>query len=194
MVRSDSPARLTADGWSTLHEYGIRTIIALRTHGMVENELNISAPYPDVATVQVEIEDITDQEFLQQWAITNLWGTPLYYQDALQRWPARQVAAIRAIAQAGPGGVLFHCIRGHDRTGIIAMLMLALVGASPEDIVRDYELSIDPKRDEILHERGTTNRKVIMETLDHLEVESYLLSAGLSRNDLEAARARLLEP
>ena len=80
IVRSDTPARLTEAGWSALYAYGIRTIITLRTYGMVEDELNITPRYSDLATVQVAIEDITDTEFVQQWVASNLWGTPLYLQ------------------------------------------------------------------------------------------------------------------
>jgi len=100
VVRSDTPARLTAAGWSALYAYGVRTIISLRTCGLEEAELNITPPYSDLVTVQVEIEDITDTEFVQQWVNTNLWGTPLYYKDALGRWPERHAAAISAIARA----------------------------------------------------------------------------------------------
>ena len=87
-----------------------------------------------------------------------------------------------------------HCSRGHDRTGIISMLMLAVVGVSSADIVSDYELSPDPERDEILRARNTSSRNVILDTLANLEVETYLLAAGLSRSDLETAKERLLEP
>src|SRR5512143_1131741 len=79
VIRSDTPARLTAAGWSALYMYGIRTIISLRTFGMQEDELDITPPYSDLVTVQVPIEDITDEEFVQQWVNTDLWGTPLYY-------------------------------------------------------------------------------------------------------------------
>lgn len=108
IVRSDSPARLTPTGWSALYDYGIRTILTLRTVGMSEPELDFTSPYADITTFQAAIEDITDQEFLGQWAATGLWSTPLYYQDALRRWPQRQAAAISTIARARPGGVLFH--------------------------------------------------------------------------------------
>ncbi|MGW8250207.1 MAG: tyrosine-protein phosphatase, partial [Anaerolineales bacterium] len=117
VVRSDSPARLTPAGWSALYKYGIRTIITLSTHGMLEGERDFISPYADITNVRVAIEDITDQEFLQLWVITELFSTPLYYGDALRRWPERHAAVISAIARAQPGGVLFHCIRGHDRTG-----------------------------------------------------------------------------
>jgi len=192
VVRSDTPARLTEAGWSALYAYGIRTIISLRTHGMTEDELNITPPHPDLVTVQVAIEDITDKEFVQQWVTTNFWGTPLYYKDALRRWPERHAAAISAIAQARPGGVLFHCIRGHDRTGIIALLLLALVGVTPDEIIADYELSPDPERDELLARENSSAREAILGALAGLNVDSYLSMGGVSPADLAAVRKRLL--
>jgi len=192
VVRSDCPARLTAAGWSALYAYGIRTIVTLRTYGMVEEELNFTSPYSDLVTVQVAIEDITDTEFVQQWVTNNLWGTPLYYQDALRRWPKRHAAVISAIAQARPGGVLFHCIRGHDRTGIIALLMLALAGVSPDDIIADYELSPDPYRDELLAQQHSSVRDAILSAIAGLNIDSYLSMGGVSKDDLAAVRKRLL--
>jgi hypothetical protein len=192
IVRSDTPARLTAAGWSALYAYGIRTILTLRTHGMVEDELNFTSPYPDLAVVKVAIEDVTDKEFVRQWAATELWSTPLYYQDALRRWPDRHAAAISAIAQAQPGGVLFHCARGHDRTGIMALLLLALVGVAPEDVLADYALSLDPERDALLARQHTSVRQVILSVLDGLDVEGYLQMGGVSQAHLSAVRERLL--
>lgn len=192
VVRSDTPARLTAAGWSALYAYGIRTIISLGTYGMTEEELNIMPPHADLVTVQVAIEDVTDKEFVQKWVNTNFWGTPLYYKDALQRWPERHAAAISAIAQAQPGGVLFHCIRGHDRTGIIALVLLALVGVMPDEIVADYELSPDPKRDELLAREQSSVREAMLGVLDGLKIDNYLRMGGVSQDDLAAVRKRLL--
>jgi len=192
VVRSDTPAKLTGAGWSTLYAYGIRTILTLRTHGMVEDELDVTPPYPDLAVVQVAIEDVTDKEFVRQWASTELWSTPLYYQDALRRWPERHAAAISAIAKAQPGGVLFHCVRGHDRTGIIALLLLALAGVTPEDMLADYALSLDPERDALLARHHSSVRQVILSVLEGLNVEEYLRMGGASKDDLIAVRKRLL--
>lgn len=192
VVRSDTPSRLTEAGWSALYEYGIRTIITLRTHGMTENELDVTPPYSDLAMVQVAIEDITDKEFLQKWAVTELWGTPLYYKDALQRWPERHAAVISAVAQAQPGGVLFHCIRGHDRTGIIALLLLTLADVTPDDMIADYEISTDSGRDELLAREHTSVRDVLLGALDGLDIDSYLCMGGASQDDLAAVRKRLL--
>jgi len=193
VVRSDTPARLTEAGWSALYAYGIRTIITLRTDGMVEDELNFTPRYPDLATVQVAIEDITDKEFLEQWVASNLWGTPLYFKDALRRWPERHAAVISAIAQARPGGVLFHCIRGNDRTGIITLLLLAFVDVTPDDIIADYELSHpDPERDELLARNNSSVRDAILNTLTGFNVDRYLNMGGVSQDELAAVRNRLL--
>jgi len=192
VVRSDTPARLTAAGWSALYAYGIRTIITLRTHGMEENELDVTPPYPDLMTVQVAIEDVTDTEFVQQWVNTALWCTPLYYKDALRRWPERHAAVISAIAQARPGGVLFHCIRGHDRTGIIALLVLALAGVTPDEMMADYEQSLDPERDELLAREHSSVREAVLGALAGLDLDAYLSAGGTSQADLAAVRRRLL--
>ena len=192
VVRSDTPARLTAEGWAALHSYGIRTIITLRTHGMQEKELDFTTPFPDIVTVQAPIEDITDEDFLHTWATTELWSTPLYYKDALQRWPERHAAVFSAIAQAQPGGVLFHCIRGHDRTGIIALLLLSLAGVTPDDIVADYELSLDPERDELLAREHSSVREALFGAVEGLDIDDYLISGGASHEELAAVRRRLL--
>ncbi|MDQ1287647.1 MAG: protein-tyrosine phosphatase, partial [Actinomycetota bacterium] len=39
------------------------------------------------------------------------------------------------LAQARQGGVLFHCLAGRDRTGMISMVLLSLAGVRPEAIV-----------------------------------------------------------
>ncbi len=192
IVRSDNPARLSAAGWSALYTYGIRTILTLRTHGMQESELDVTPPDSDIVMVQAAIEDITDKEFLHQWAATDLWCTPLYFRDALRRWPERHAAAISAIAQARPGGVLFHCVRGNDRTGIITLLLLGLVGVDSDEIIADYALSPDPYRDELLGREHSSIREAILSALDGLDIESYLRMGGVSQEDLTAIRRRLL--
>jgi hypothetical protein len=193
IVRSDTPSRLTQAGWSALYDYGIRTIMTLGTHGMEEDELGFEAPYPEIDAVRIEIEDITDDEFVQTWAVTELWGTPLYYQDALQRWPERHAAAISAVARAQPGGVLFHCIRGHDRTGIMALLMLGLIGAEADDILADYELSVDPERDDLLKQHNITVRETLLGAIDGLNLDKYFLEGGATQTDLAAIRRRMLD-
>jgi len=193
VVRSDTPARLTPAGWTSLYDYGIRTIITLSTLGHEEKELYFTSPFSDIEVLMVAIEDLSDKDFLYKWAASDLWCTPLYYKDALSRWPKRHAAVISEIANAGEGGVLIHCKRGNDRTGIITLLLLSLVGVPAEEIIAEYELSPDPERDEILAREHTSTGEALMDALEGLDVHKYLLSGGASQKDLDLIRKRLLE-
>jgi len=101
-------------------------------------------------------------------------------------------AVISAVARARPGGVLFHCIRGYDRTGIIALLLLALAGVTPDDIIADYELSADTYREELLARHHSSVREAILNTLEGLNFEEYLRSGGVSQDEIAAVCQRLL--
>jgi protein-tyrosine phosphatase len=89
--------------------------------------------------------------------------------------------------------VLFHCMRGNDRTGIIALLVLALVGVTPEEIAADYALSPDAERDAILTREHTTVSAVLRGALEGLAVEEYLRQGGASQADLDGLRRRMMD-
>ena len=205
IVRSDSLATLAASGWAALERYGIRTVVDLRN----EEEIGAdAAPRPDsIETVHVPLDASEDREFWDIWEAGPQFGTPLYYRPHLERFPERSAAVIRAIARARPGGVAFHCVGGRDRAGQVAMLVLALAGVEPEEIARDYELSIarlaplyaargqpDPEEElaSFLRERGTSAGAVIVATLAELDVEAMLLAGGLEPADVTHLRERLL--
>src|SRR5437868_14289436 len=50
-------------------------------------------------------------------------------------------AILGSMAEAPPGGILFHCFAGKDRTGVIAALLLAVAGVDRDLIIQDYVLS-----------------------------------------------------
>ena len=49
--------------------------------------------------------------------------------------------ALRLIADADTAPLVFHCIAGKDRTGMVAALTLSLLGVPEEVIIEDYHLS-----------------------------------------------------
>jgi protein-tyrosine phosphatase len=83
----------------------------------------------------------------------------------LAEHPERVIAAVRAIATAPPGCVLFHCASGKDRTGLLALVLLALAGATPDEIIADYLPSRDrlkPRYDEMsVHYQLTAVQKCL---------------------------------
>jgi protein-tyrosine phosphatase len=188
IVRADSPDRLTPAGWAAVRAHGIRTIVDLRN----ADEYGTTAWPPGFDVVRLPLDGMDeDPEFWRRWGSGPQFGTPLYYRPHLDRFPERSARVIGAIARAKPGGVLVHCVGGRDRTGQIAMLVLALVGVPPEAIAADYDLSgpADADVQRFLDDRGTSTATLIVSTLAELDVEGRL---RLSEADLVALRARLL--
>jgi protein-tyrosine phosphatase len=59
------------------------------------------------------------------------------------------VQALEVIAEPGNHPLVFHCAVGKDRTGMLAAMLLSLLGVAEADIVEDYTLS-EPYMDELL--------------------------------------------
>ncbi|GIE80664.1 protein-tyrosine-phosphatase [Actinoplanes philippinensis] len=196
VVRADSLDRLTADGWAALHAYGVRTVVDLRE----DDERAESVSRPDgITVVPVALDDNDDTAYWYDLIDDDADGTPLYYRSFLEHKADRCVAALTAVARAAPGGVVVHCGIGRDRTGLIALLLLALAGVRPEAIAADYALSearlrayFEDDREPVaerLAEHGTTIAEVIHALLDGFDTGSGL---ALTPADRAAIRARLL--
>jgi len=207
VVRADALDRLTTAGWQSLVAYGVRTVVDLRNDD--ERRPDAAPRPPAITTIHVPLDAREDREFWDVWASGPQFGTPLYYRPHLDRFPERSVTALRAIARAGPGAVAFHCIGGRDRSGQVAMLLLALVGVAPAAIAADYALSGErlralyaargeddqgPLLDALLAQRGTTAAALIVALLAQLDVEAHLRAGGLTGDDVAALRGRLLGP
>jgi protein-tyrosine phosphatase len=205
VVRGDSLAGLTSAGWEALLAHGVRTVVDLRNDD--ERGPDVAPRPPGVRTIHVPLDVIDDTEFWKGWYDSPGFGTPMYYGPHIERFPERSAQALAAIAHAGPGGVAFHCVTGRDRTGQVAMLLLALLGVGAAEIADDYERSAerlaprfasrgeaDPANElrEFLAARGTSARELIAATLARLDLEARLLGAGLSGEDLTRIRARVL--
>jgi hypothetical protein len=203
VVRADGVDRLTVEGWSALWEYGVRTVVDLREEG---ERCPDDAPRPaGLRTVHVPLDDKDDVELWAQ--IGPLDGSPLYYRPFLDRKADRCAAAVSAVAAAGPGAVLVHCGAGRDRTGLVSLMLLAVAGVNPEEIVADYDLSTDrlqpawaalgyrdqgPIIERMLAGAGTTAREVLLGILSDIDPAAYLRAGGATDDDLARVRARLL--
>lgn len=207
IVRADGLNRLTDAGWSALESHGIRTVIDLRNEDELQADVGIRPAHME--TVRIPLDDLADNEFWEHVWRNELDGSPLYFRLFLERKPRQCAAAVGAIANARPGGVVFHCGRGRDRTGLVAILILALAGVSSADIVADYEMSTERVRQleaalgekdqgseiaEILRRKQTSARALILDLLHTVDVEERLRIGGLKSRDLLALRDRFVEP
>jgi len=160
----------------------VRTIIDLRE----ENERDGAGPRDELETIHIPLDRIADDpEFWDNWMHGPQFGTPLYYGPFVERFPERIEEVLDAIEQASPGGVLFHCVGGRDRTGMVAIAALAAAGVTPEAIADDYELGAerahthDPVLEEYLTERGTSARELVLELAARLEYDRPALRRRL---------------
>lgn len=202
IVRADNLDRLTAEGWDALLDHGVRTVVDLRN----ADEHKPLLPRPEeVDLVRVPLDELAGPAWWEAYG--RLDGTPLALRPYLDHCPHAAAELVTAVAAARPGGVVVHCGAGRDRTGLAALLLLALAGVRPAAIAEDYLLSgpnvrplygmlglPDPYRriDAVLAEAGTTAEAALADALDGFDPAGYLLAAGVSAVDVAAVRARLL--
>lgn len=106
------------------------------------------------------------------------------------------------------GGMIVSCTAGKDRTGIIVYLLLSLLGAKFDIILEDYVLSDKciNERLELVREQvkgfpkflGYAKAEYLIEFHEgfcekYKTVENYLLSVGLTENDIRKIKDKLIE-
>ncbi|MEV6971928.1 tyrosine-protein phosphatase [Kitasatospora sp. NPDC093806] len=202
VVRADNLDRLTAEGWDALLDHGIRTIVDLRN---IE-EYKPLLPLPDgVDLIRVPLDELAGPAWWETYG--HLDGTPLALRPYLDHCPHAAARLITTIAEARPGGLVVHCGAGRDRTGLAALLLLALADVEPAEIVADYLQSAPNVRplygmlglpdqyrriDAVLAEAGTTAEAAVTTTLTDFSPTPYLLTAGVTTTAIAAVRSRLL--
>jgi protein-tyrosine phosphatase len=197
--RSENADWITPAGWDQVEAAGIRTIVDLRQPG--ERAADVSRRPSWVTTVEVDLDGLENQHFWKDYWDNGLVGTALYFLPHLEAMPERAGAALLAIVNAGPGGVLFHCMGGRDRAGMIAMLLLASVDAVPDDIVADYMDTVrlgdvraasanrnnsEPEIEALCSRYGTTTEGAFRAALTGLDLPGLLDAARFGPGDHQA--------
>ena len=186
LIRSEAVDRLSAEGWRALRDHGVRTIIDLREHDELSDPRDGAAERDGIETIHIPLDRIADDpEFWDDWIHGPQFGTPLYYAPFVERFPERVEEVLDAIEQAPPGAVLFHCVGGRDRTGLVAIAALAAAGVEPDAIADDYARGAerahthDPMYEDFLTGRGTSARELVLELAGRLQLERPALRRRL---------------
>lgn len=222
-ARSADLRFVTDQGLDALGSSGFQTVVDLRNDFETrlkprnENEAQANAhrvpptpepSFPDgIFGVRVPLDATGDIEFWKRLAAEGRIGSPRFFSPVIKEQPHRVVAVLRAIA-ASPGGVLYHCAIGRDRTGLLTFALLALAEVEPSAIAEDYALSarelgpffrrLDfPDRAEViaarLAEQGYTIESAVAEQLEEFDPWADLIDAGMTEAELISLRARLVE-
>ncbi len=204
LVRADDLAQLTAEGVQALADYGIETVVDLRwPEEAAQYPSPVPAALPQVRYQRISLLTHTEDEWRlrSRDVAKELWKCVV-----LEHVRLELQHVLRAVAAAAAGPLLFHCVAGKDRTGLIAALLLALADAEPEAIARDYAMSSVHLRDGYLQRYAGANPQRILEALrcpekgahnmlkflaDTGGVRAYLAQIGLQEFEIERLRARL---
>jgi protein-tyrosine phosphatase len=210
VVRADNLFRLTEAGRRALAEYGICRVIDLRKPEELATHPN---PFAATGTHGIDFVHISlvDPAAAPPETFTTLAGD---YKRLVDSFAPSIVKIMRSIARAPEGAVLIHCHAGKDRTGIISAMLLELACVPDDIIAADYALTAENNRpvDEHWLEHGPGDRAwreqelarfaphahVMADLLGHLReryagTEGYLRGAGLTVEDIERIRARLID-
>jgi len=202
LLRSDDPVQLTPAGLRALLEFGLETVIDLRWPEEVAASPN---PLPQSRIQYRHISLLTHSQ--QSWGRLSGEGPKENWKCRVLEHTAPQLQSVlQAIAEAPSGPLLFHCVAGKDRTGVIAALLLALADVTPEAIAYDYSISADHLRETYLTRYANRDRAEILEALrcppegahrmlEYLDarggIRAYLRQIGLSEPQIAQLRARL---
>jgi protein-tyrosine phosphatase len=204
LLRSDDLVQLTAEGVQALADYGVRTVVDLRWPAEVA-----ARPHPlalgglEVRYHQVSLLAADEMQWgsLAGPCTKEMWKCAVLEHTRPQ---LRQVLEIIADAAAAP--LLFHCVAGKDRTGLIAALLLALADVEPAAIAADYAASTAHLADAYMVRYSDLGRAEILEALRcpeegvanmlaYLEpyggAAGYLRAVGLTDASIARLRARL---
>lgn len=213
VIRADSVRQLTEAGWQSVVDYGVRTVVDLRSNEELAEDPPAELPLEPVhvSFFDERPEVFEEVEAASIAAADHAEATRDVYLIFLEHFRANVAAAIRAVANAPEGGVVVHCHGGKDRTGLVSAFLLRVAGVPIEEIATDYALSeerlrtrheewfaqaADEQELERLHRISKTPASSMREVLEELErrygsIGGYLKAGGATDEDLERARARL---
>lgn len=206
-LRSDNPADLTEPEIAFLREYGLSTVIDLRSSGEAKAHPNIFQNMPGITLhhTPLGVEDMGDvtkmvaenpEQFMKD-----------FYRDIITKTGASIGEILSTMANAPDGCILFHCAAGKDRTGVLAMLLLALAGVSRGDIIANYQITFTfIQQDPVLSKMLSKYPSVLMESRpEFLEaaidcigdtyggIDSYLRSIGVTAEAQRRLLNRIVE-
>ena len=218
LVRSETTWRLNPTGRQALLDYGIRTVIDLRFLAELEEHPSPFAlssngsemDRPDYIHIPLD----RDQDFIWTGEGSPAAAMQDLYCRLLEANRGHVAKVLSTIASARPGGVLFHCFAGKDRTGLISAMVLGAAGVARDLIISDYAYAhprymerrdrdlltpdLTPQKRDFYSVLSSNLPETMALTLDYLDqhfggVKGYLATTPLDRKVLDAMLERIVE-
>jgi protein tyrosine/serine phosphatase len=207
-IRSDSPEALSGNSVDELIAYSVRTVIDLRSSSEIERTGNpfinrSEILFRNIPLIAFDPDDRNDP--LMSYLVQNNLGH--LYILMLEHSRDAVLEVFRTVATAPEGAIVFHCMHGKDRTGLIAALLYLLAGVSKDDIVRNYETSFEnirplvdplleimPQKNHHMYRSDAENMLILLDYIDRTyggRADAYLKIIGLSERETGVIRDRL---
>ena len=151
----------------------------------------------------------------EQKSQVSVWGVDMYYNPTqndfiwydithIELWRFYLRTVFDSVSHGKP--LYFHCGIGADRTGTVAVMLLALLGVSQSDIDKDYELTnfyvVDPnsprRRDVLQYKNYISAIKAVplvgglSDTFANHAI-SFALSLGFTTDEINAYRTAMID-
>ncbi|GAA1986393.1 tyrosine-protein phosphatase [Kitasatospora viridis] len=139
VYRSDSLGKLRGADRERFRALGVRTVIDLRYPWEIERSGRVPE-LPGLAFHNLSIEHRPYDQAAQGPEVEVGPFLAEKFSEVAHDGTAEIRRALEVIAH-GDGPLVFHCQSGKDRTGLIAMLLLTLLGVDQEVVVSDFTLT-----------------------------------------------------
>lgn len=141
LYRADGLNGLSDSDISRLEKLGVRTIVDLRgsyEQQAMPDRVPKGVVYRSCPLMKEEITgggaELTQNSFARSLIVG--------YRTMVEEGGDMIAAAVTAVMEGlDRGAVVFHCTAGKDRTGILAAVLLLLLGVGEEDVIADYQVS-----------------------------------------------------
>ncbi|MBA1393300.1 tyrosine-protein phosphatase, partial [Lactobacillus sp. XV13L] len=149
LLRTGNISEITAQDEKFLLDYGVSKIIDLRSPAECKNSPDKVMPGVAHYACPLSVEDNTGGNGLDMEAEFAQYRRDQYaglrmmckrYKRHILAKPAQQSfhRIIALMAGSTGGAILYHCSEGKDRTGLVTLILLRILGVDMETIRRDY--------------------------------------------------------
>lgn len=209
LFRSDALQDMTpSDAVYAVEELGIRLVVDLRNPD--EAERDGRGPLPGLGAAYTHHPLLLERGFPPFTGGDVVERLSSTYQWLVHNSGPRVAEAVNAIADANGSAVVFHCSAGKDRTGLLAAMILEVLGVDAETIRADYLLTNEAvegilRRIKAMQPDASPTTQslaaqplafqVFQDTLhgEYVGAKAYLQRHGVSSETLERLSSNLLE-
>jgi protein-tyrosine phosphatase len=199
-----------ADAAHAIDNLGINTVIDLRNGGEIETRGVGPLIRPPIQYHNIRVLEDASGEEASSRSFPDMGA---FYQALAKRpdFGKQVVQALEIIADGEAHPVVFHCTAGKDRTGILSVALLGVLGVPDQVIIEDYSLTqryfgalldrwySDPKRAEGLRRNPPSHALAeYMEGMiaalnrDHGSIRGYVEAQGGDAGLMDRLREMLL--